>query len=419
MPIPRSRLLGALAAGLAILAAAWALGPGRAVTAESVTVQAAPLVRSVVVAGRVASESRVFLGSTVTGRVSQVRVREGAPVRAGELLVQLEDAEARAALQQAQAALAGAQARLDSQRGLTATVAEQQWAQARANAEAASAELQRHESLFRQGFIGQARLDEVRRTATVAASQRDAAQVQAQANARGPELAQALSRVAEARAVLELARSRLALTRIVAPADGTVLARAAEPGQIVQPGARLLEMSLAGPVLLVAQVDERYLSQLAVGQQAAVVADAFPGQALAARVTSIAPGVDAQRGAVEVKLAPASVPAFLKSDMTLSIEIVTARREQALVLPAQALRAGSKVLVAEDGRAVEREVRAGIRTLEAVEIVDGLRAGQTVLTDPRIAPGQRVRAVPAAPRSRADGPALGEGLNSAIQAWGR
>ena len=128
MPIPSSRLLGALAAGLAILAAAWALGPGRAVTAESVTVQAAPLVRSVVVAGRVASESRVFLGSTVTGRVSQVRVREGAPVRAGELLVQLEDAEARAALQQAQAALAGAQARLDSQRGLTATVAEQQWA---------------------------------------------------------------------------------------------------------------------------------------------------------------------------------------------------------------------------------------------------------------------------------------------------
>ena len=419
MFLTRSRLIGALAIVAVLGAAAWFGGLGRAMPAESVAVREAPLVRSVVVAGRVASESRVFLGSTVTGRIASVRVREGARLRAGDLVVQLDDAEQQATLRQAEAALASAQARLDSQRGVTAAVAEQQAAQARANAEAAERELQRHESLFRQGFIGQARLDEVRRAAAVAASQRDAARVQAQAQAQGTELAQAQARLAEAQAAVELARSRLALTRIVAPADGTVLVRAAEPGQIVQPGARLVEMSLSGPVQLVAQVDEKFLSQLAVGQPAEVVADAFPGQKLAARVLSIAPGVDAQRGSVEVKFTPETVPAFLKNDMTLSIEVVTARKDRTLVLPAEAVRAGSQVLVPRDGRAVAQPVRTGIRTLETVEVLAGLKADELVITDPRVVPGQRVRAVPRASSSRADGSALGEGLNSAIQAWGR
>jgi multidrug efflux pump subunit AcrA (membrane-fusion protein) len=109
-----------------------------------------------------------------------------------------------------------------------------------------------------------------------------------------------------------------------------VLARTVEPGQIVQPGRALLSLSLAGALQLEAQVDERYLEQLLVGQPASVVADAFPGQRFAARVQSIAPLVDAQRGAIEVKLAlPQRAPDFLREDMTLSVEVETARRERA------------------------------------------------------------------------------------------
>jgi HlyD family secretion protein len=147
----------------------------------------------------------------------------------------------------------------------------------------------------------------------------------------------------------------------------------------------------------VAQVDERFLDQLQAGQQAMVVADAFPGQPFAARVLSIAPAVDAQRGAIEVKLALAgAAAAFLREDMTLSVEVETGQRARALVLPLRALRGdaaadAATVLVAQDGRAQARAVRLGLRTLDAVEVLDGVRQGESVLLASGIKEGSRVR----------------------------
>ncbi|MBL8384403.1 MAG: efflux RND transporter periplasmic adaptor subunit [Burkholderiales bacterium] len=387
---------------------------GRGKDAETVTARTAPLVQTVVVTGRVASETRVVLGATVTGRVRAVRHREGAALAAGELLVQLEDTEQAAAVRQADAQLRTAAARLDSQRRLAGPVAGRQLEQARANAAAAARELQRSEALFKQGFIGAARLDEVRRASEVAASQQQAAQAQADANLEGAELAQAVTRVAEARAALELARSRLSQTRIVAPADGVLLTRLAEPGQIVQPGTRLAEISVNGPVQLVAQVDEKFLARLAPGQAASVAADAFPGRTIGARVRSIAPVVDAQRGSVEVKFALDTPPDWVRNDMTVSIEIETARRERAIAVPAEALRPGPRLLLIEDGRTVARAVRTGIRTLTAVEIVEGLSDGAQVVTDPALAEGVRVRAIPRRARAIGSQGSGAEGVTRAM-----
>jgi HlyD family secretion protein len=168
-----------------------------------------------------------------------------------------------------------------------------------------------------------------------------------------------------------------------------------EPGQIVQPGKALLTLALAGPTQFKAQVDERFLQQLAIGQPGWVVADAYPGERLAARVSAIAPSIDPQRGAVEVTLTLAQpAPDFLREDMTLSVEVETARREQALTLPLSALRpamAGQdEVLVLHEGRAQARQVRLGLRNLQAVEVTDGLAAGDTVLLGEGISAGQRV-----------------------------
>lgn len=387
---------------------------------EVVTVQPAPLLRSVAVTGRVAPQAKVWLGSTLTARIAEVKVREGAAVAAGAPLVLLDDAELAATVAQAEAAWAGAKARLSSQRRLAAPLAQQQLLQARANAAAAAAEKDRNEDLFRQGFIGQSRLDEAQRAATVAAAGAEAAQVQAAANAQGPELEGAVAREAEAAAAVRLARSRLAQMRILAPTEGIVLTRLAEPGQIVQPGTRLLELGLAGPLQLVAQVDEKYLAQLAPGQRAAVLADAFPGQPFEARVASLAPGVDAARGSVEVKFALPSPPDFLRSDMTLSIEVETARRESALALPAEALRADHSVLVVTEGRSQRRAVRTGLRTATVVEVLEGLKPGDVVLLNAAMPEGQRVRPVAATggPRSGVSA-AGGEAAAAAVQSMGR
>jgi HlyD family secretion protein len=357
---------------------------------EVIEVKSAPLVQSVVVSGRMANESRVFLGATITGRVAEVRYREGASVKAGEWVVKLEDAELGASARQAVAALKSAEARLDSQRRLAGPVAQQQLEQARANASTAERERERNESLFQKGFIGQSRLDEARRAADVARSQLKSAEAQAEANQRGAELDAAITRVAEARAAADLAQARLAQTRIVAPADGLILDRTVEPGQIVQAGTRLIEISIRGPQQLIAQVDEKFLAQLKVDQRASVTADAFPNEPFSAVVLSIAPTIDAQRGSVEVKFSLDTPPPFLRNDMTLSIDVETAKRNKALALPSDVIRPNNFVQVVENGRAVNKPVKLGIRTLSAVEVTVGVAEGDLVIKDNGITEGARV-----------------------------
>lgn len=366
----------------------------RGVAVDAVTLHSAPLVRTLQFSARVATLSRVEIGSTVTGRVAQVLVDEGAQVHRGDVLVQLEADEQRAALAQAVAAEQQAQARVAGLRSSGRSAAQAALAQAEATLVAARQSFARAQQLVAEGFYSAAQLDEARRALGVAQAQQGSARAQVQANAdAGTEVVQAQAQVALARAATAAAQARLAQLALLAPTDARVLLRAVEPGQIVQPGKALLSLALAGPTQLVAQVDERFLDQLQPDQSATVVADAFPAQRFAARVLSIAPAVDAQRGAIEVKLVlEGTAPAYLREDMTLSVEVETARRDSALVLPLALLRAQDTVLVLQDGRAQLRSVRLGLRTLDAAEVLDGLAAGEVVLQGSALQPGQRVRA---------------------------
>ena len=356
----------------------------------------APLVRSLQFSARVATLSRVDVGSTLTGRVLQVAVAAGAMVKSGDVLVRLESDELRATLAQARAGETQAAARLAGLRSTGRSAAQAGVAQAASVLVAAQADLQRTQELMAQGFVSQARLDEARRALAVAQAQLDGAAAQRAAVAEpGADVAQAQAQLALATSARAAAAARLDQAVLRAPADARALVRAVEPGQIVQPGRALFTLALAGPLQLVAQVDERYLEQLQAGQVASVLADAYPTQRFTARVLSIAPLVDAQRGAIEVRFSVAQPPAFLREDMTLSVEVETARREQALVVPADALRgdtsAGQSVWLVRDGRVQARAVRLGLRTLAAAEIVEGLSAGDVVLLGPAPQPGKRVR----------------------------
>jgi HlyD family secretion protein len=344
-----------------------------------------------------------------------VAVDEGARVRAGQVLVQLESDEAQAALAQAHAAEQQARSRLMGLRGTGRQAAQAALAQADASVRAARAQFDRVEPLEAQGFYSPAQRDEARRALDVALAQQAAAQAQWQAQGEaGADTAQAQAQWDAARAATQAAQARLAQTALRASGDGRVILRSVEPGQIVQPGKALLTLALDGPTQIVAQVDERFLQQLQPGQPAAVLADAFAGQPFAARVQSLAPGVDAQRGAIEVKLALEQAPPdFLREDMTLSVEVETGRRERALALPLSVLRTpidgdAAQLLVASDGRAELRRVRIGLRTLDAFEVQDGLSVEDWVLRSATAQPGQRVRLRPV-PWEQAAGVRVGEG----------
>jgi len=456
-------IVGVLALLLAGLAAWWAL---RAPATAAWVVQAAPLVRTLQFSARVATASRVDVGATVTGRVAQVLVREGALVKAGDTLLQLEDAELRAAVAQAVATEQQSAARLAGLRSTGRSGAQAGVAQADSVLLAAQAELRRTQDLVARGFLSAARLDEAQRAVSVAQAQQSAARAQVSANEdRGTDVLQAQAQVSVAQAATQAARSRLAQTVISAPADGRVLTRAVEPGQIVQPGRALFTLALAGPLQLLAPVDERYLQQLQPGQTAQVRADAFPDQRFTAQVQSIAPLVDAQRGSVDVKFAVAQPPAYLREDMTLSVEVETARRASALVVPLSALRgdgapagaggsvpagaggstaagaggsapagagaagsaapsatdAGDKATVwlAQDGRVRARTVTLGLRTLDMAEVLQGLATGDTVLLGAAPAPGARVKAEPVAGAARSAKDGAGNAGSALTNAMGR
>ena len=425
---PRARLPVFALVAVLLVAAVWIAQSRRGTTADAVSVRAAPLVRTLQFSARVATLSRVDVGSTVTGRVAQVLVREGEQVKAGQTLLRLEADELDAALAQAIAAERQAQARLAGLRSTGRSAAQAQLEQAEATLTAARNEQDRVRQLVAQGFLSASRMDDARRALEVAQAQVQAARAQAAANdERGTDIAQAQAQMQAAQAATQAARAKRAQATVVAPAEARVLSREVEPGQIVQPGRALLSLALAGPTQIVAAVDERFLSQLRPGQPAAVVADAFAGQPLPARVLSIAPAVDAQRGAVEVKFTlDQPAPAFLREDMTLSVEVETGRRDRALVLPLRALRsgtAGTEVLLAVDGRAQARPVKPGLRTLEAVEIAEGLSEGDVVLLPPMLKAGDRVRsrlqdwAPPRAPLGRGGG--ADDAASGLTQAMGR
>ena len=227
----------------------------RAPAVPAVSARMAPLVRTLQFSARVATASRVELGSTLTGRVLAVAVTEGAQVKAGDVLVRLESDELRAALAQAQASERQAAARLAGLRSSGRSAAQAGVAQAESVRVAAQAELQRTLDLVAKGFLSQARLDEVRRAVAVAQAQLDGARAQSAAMAEsGTDVAQAQAQLALAGAARVATAARLGQAVLTAPADARVLARTVEPGQIVQPGRALLSLALAGPLQLLSLI---------------------------------------------------------------------------------------------------------------------------------------------------------------------
>lgn len=391
--------LGAIAA-VAWLAPRFLLGP----RVEATLVVRRDFVQSVVASGHVEAPHRVNIGVQVTGVVRAVPVAEGQHVRAGQVLIELDSAEWSAALAQAEAAVSQARARLRQLREVQAPVAAQTVRQAEVNLENARAQLRRNTDLFRQGFVGQAALDELRKAADLAESQLRASRSQLQsAREGGSDHAMAETALAQAVAGAAVARSRLVYATVAAPVEGTLIDRAVEPGDVVQPGKALMVLSPAGKTQLVVQIDEKNLQMLAPGQKAIASADAYPGQRMLAELVYINPGVDVQRGSVEVKLDVPQPPAYLRQDMTVSVDIQVAQRQQAVLVPSDSLRdadLASAWVLKVDGRHARRQpVRLGLRGGGFAEVLDGLSPGDLVVSAKAqgIASGSRLRAIAVQP----------------------
>jgi HlyD family secretion protein len=351
---------------------------------------------SVVASGRVLAPARVDIGSTITGRVQRVAVREGARVAEGQLLVQLEQTELAAAVSQARAARERARARVASVASLALPTARESQSQAESNVTLAAREFKRSQDLLAKGFISQSRVDEAERQLQVARSQLASAtsQVSAQSS-QGAEAQQARQQLAEAEAALDLAQAKLAQTEIRAPAAGVVLERLTEPGDIAQSTRRMMTMALDGPARLIVQVDEKNLPLLQAGRTALAAADAFPTERFEAQIAYISPGVDAARGTVELRLEIPKAPAFLKSDMTVSVEVAGPLLKQIVLVPSDIVHQlqsdAPYVVLDRGGLATKAPVRIGVQMQGKAQLVSGVEAGARLVLTRDVEPGVRLR----------------------------
>ena len=349
-------------------------------------VEVRPLVQNVVATGRVISTSRAQVGSEVTATVLERRVKEGDPVRPGDVLVVLRSDDLAAKVREAEAALRQLESSSRPQQQAALRQAEAQLAQA-------ERERQRREELFARQLVAREALEQAEEAETVARAAADRARLAAQASAAGQ------TEESQLRERLQAAKALQARTVIRSAVAGTVLTRNVEPGDLVQPGRVLLEIARDGDTEIEVPVDEKNLSALQVGQSAQCLADAYPEQAFPATVNYIAPSIDAQRGTVNIRLKVEPVPAFLRQDMTVSVTVETGRREAALVVPNDALldagSAASAALVVRGGRLKRVPVQLGLRGLALSEVVSGLAAGDWVLATAAeladAADGDRVR----------------------------
>jgi HlyD family secretion protein len=373
--------LGSLLLLAAALALRWWSGP----LVQVDTIAQRDFVQTVVASGHVENPHRVELGSQLTGTVKRVPVAEGQSVQAHQVLIELESSELLATLKQAELGVVQAEAKIRQLKEVQTPMLEQAYKQALATKVTTQNALLRAQDLFAKGFTGQAALDEAQRVALVAQSQVTSLQEQVTSlHAGGSDAWAAQANLSQAQATVALAHARLRYAQVRAPVSGVLISRNVETGDVVQPGKVLMVLSPAGDTELVVQIDEKHLSQLKVGQAAVVSADAFSAQQFAAVVSFINPGVDAQRGSVTVKLKVPEAPPYLQQDMTVSLNIETARRSQVVLVASNALHAIDTkpwVMLVRDGKTVRQAIQIGLQGANWSEVRSGLTPGDKVIHD--------------------------------------
>ncbi len=387
--LQRRAWLLALAAVVAVVVAVVVAGRVRGPALPGYEVAAGPLVQDVVATGRAAALSRVQVGAEISGLVLERRVMEGDRVQPGDVLVVLRARDLAARRDEARAALATLR---ESER----PDAEARLREARADLAQAERDLARRRELDERQLVAREGVEQAAQAVVAARAAAEQARLAVDALSGG-------AREAQARERLQAAEAELARAVIRATVPGTVLTRAVEPGDTVNPGDVLLEIAADAPGEILLPLDEKNLARIAVGQSATCIADAFPGRPFAATVHHVAPGVDPARGTVDVRLRIDPAVDFVRQDMTVTATIRTGARTDALAVPNDALldaadgRDRATVLRVRDGRVQRVPVRLGLRGLAMSEVLDGLQPGDRVVAAGALEPdalpedGSRVR----------------------------
>ena len=291
---------------------------------ETAKVRAGTVTVSIDALGTLQSRESVVLSPEIDGVVSEILFEEGTPVKAGDLLVRLDDAILKAELDQAKAQLTLAQANFE-----------------------------RADTLVRQS------------SGTLRA--RD----------------EALAALQSARASVSLAQTQLDKTAVRAPFSGVLGLRSVSRGEYVSRGESLISLQTIDPLRVEFRVPETFLSSVKTGQTVELTADALPGRRFSGQISAIAPQVDVNGRAIQIRANVPNTDGTLRPGLFARVTIAAASRENALLVPEGAIVPEGEtrfVYRVKDGKAVRGPVKLGQRRTGEVEVLEGLALGEEVVT---------------------------------------
>lgn len=277
------------------------------------------------------------VSSTSVGRIVEIKVKDGDAVKAGDVLIRLDDREAKARL-----------------------------AETRASLEFLREELARYAKLAQSNIASRQAYQRI------------------------------VSQHAAAIAAEAAARQRLTDLILRAPLDGDVLRQDGNVGEVVKAGDVLVWVGKCCPMRIEAEVDEEDIPAVKKGQVVLVRADAFPGKSFRAVVSSITPKGDPVSKNYRVRITlPPDTP--LRIGMTTEVNIIVREAKGALLVPFSAVRAGH-VWVVVDGRARRTPVKTGIVGDRNIQVTGGLKGSEAIVADPPagLKSGMRVNPRPVA-----------------------
>jgi len=354
--------------------------------------------------GYIVAHHKINVNSKVTGRVAWVGVEKGDKVKAGQVLVRLEDEEFRAQYEQAQGAVQTARAYLEElhngSRPQEIQQAQHNLDEARATAANDKITLDRTRELTNQGVLSRQALDDA--SAKYDADQQRVNSLQqafalAKLGPRQEEIDRARGSLLQAEGQTAFAKSQLDATLIRAPVSGTILERKAEKGELITSTfASGAEGGPQGSVVALADLNDLQVeldiaqddfAKLHPRQKAIVTVDAFPDLKYNGVIAEISPEANRQKATVQVKVQILNPDEHLRPDMNSTVKFLaetdkSTAQQSGVVVPASAVRDhdGKKVVfLAFNGKARMREVRI-VSQRRGGYLVDGLVGGESLIT---------------------------------------
>jgi HlyD family secretion protein len=318
--------------------------------------------------GYVTARRRATVSSRMMGKLTEVLVEGGMPVREGKVLARLDDSIARAGLGIAEAQLA-----------------------------AAHSDLGEIEVRLREAQVNHARRRRLAAAGLIAAAELDT--ISAEVEALTARLAAATSAVSVAEKQLTLRRVELTDTTICAPFDGVVISKDAQAGEMVSPMSAggftrtgvctIVDMS---SLEIEVDVNEAHINRISPRQPVAVVLDAYPERRIPGRVVTTVPSADRQKATVQVRIAVEKIDPHMLPDMTAKVSFLQEPQQSQkgphvlprLFVPRRAVRSNGGqniVFVVDRGQAERRVVGLGTDDGDAVEIHFGLSSGERIVIE--------------------------------------